>query len=178
MSALLVYKNERPEVLAWAVDVRGRITKNNAARFEWMTALYDAHGVPDDDKVRGAFSRGCEFSGISWPDSVPLPAGWFRPVKTPQLVRPRHNSKAALAEMARFNRPDARGELAKRFGMPEITFVGNGLYTNGLDFTQDDAVWVTWGTRDAVDKLGDVESHGWVRVPLVEYIERFGEDAL
>lgn len=182
MTALLVYRNSTPEVMAWAEDYKARAERIAAERWEWMRTLYDAHGVPDDDKVRGAFTRGCTFSGLAWPKDVPLPDGWFRPVKTPQLVRPRQNVKAgkdAAAQMARFDRPDARRELSKRFGMPEFVFHGSGLYNHGVQF-EDDGVWVTWGDRGIADEkdMADVESFGWVRVPLTEYIERFGEDAL
>lgn len=181
---LLAYKNETPEVLAWSVDIQRRIRENNEARYEWMKVLYDAHGVPesDDPKVRGAFLRDDEFSGIAWPRDIELPTGWFRPADTPQLIRPRRTTKATkgvLAEMASLNRPSIRGGLQRRFGMPAHTFAGSGLYTNGVRL-EDDAVWVFWGSRDvahekSLEKIGE---YGWVRVPLTEVIERFGEDIL
>jgi hypothetical protein len=180
VSALLVYKNATPEAMAWAEDFKARTRKTLDARAEWMSALYDAHGVPDDEQSRGAFVREETFSGLAWPNDCPLPNGWFRPVKTPQLIRPLGNRKAgkvALAEMAKLNYPDARQEMRERLGMPGHAFVGLGLYRPGVK-PEDDAVWVTWGTRDASDVIGNVASFGWQRVPLVEYIARFGEDAL
>lgn len=181
MSARLAYRNNRPDVLAWAAEYKTRSQSVHSARYEWMSALYDAHGVPDDDKVRGAFMRGgTTFSGISWPDDVPLPDGWFRPVKTPQLVRPRGSvkaAKAALADMARFDRPDARRELRAKFGMPDFVFHGSGLYNCGVRM-EDDGVWVTWAERGIADEkeMAQVGDHGWERIPFVEYVQRFGED--
>ncbi|WP_100499392.1 hypothetical protein [Geodermatophilus chilensis] len=187
MTALLIYRNATPEVMAWAEDYKARAQQVAAARWGWMADLYDAHGVPDDTpdsdaRIRGAFTRGCAFSGLSWPDDIPLPDGWFRPVKTPQLVRPRANTKAgktALAEMARFDRPDARRELRKKFGMPEHVFAGSGLYTSGVRM-EDDGVWVTWASRDVAHEkeMANVGDHGWERIPLARYIDRFGEDDL
>lgn len=182
MTALLAYRNATPEVMAWAEDYKARSKAVLDARFEWMSALYDAHGVPDDDSVRGAFIRGCSFSGLSWPHDIPLPHGWFRPAQTPQLVRPRGNTKAgkaAGAEMAKFDRPDARRELHRKFGMPEHVFAGNGLYSCGVRM-EDDGVWVTWATRDVAQEraMANVADHGWERIPLVDYIQRFGEDDL
>lgn len=188
MSALLAYKNDRPEVMAWSVDIRAREKAVTAARFEWMNAIYNAHGVPDpepyDKHVRSAWIRnGGAFIGLSWPRELDgnLPDGWFRPVKEQHLVRPRGDSrgKKVIAEMRQFDRPDARRELEKRFGMHGRTFAGMGLYSCGISY-QDDGVWVTWASTDVAkepwtEKLAD---YGWVRVPLVEYIERFGEDAL
>lgn len=180
--SLAAYRNSKPEVMAWAEDYKRRSTEVHQARYEWMSALYDAHGVPEDD--RGAFVSGERFSGISWPRNTPLPEHWFRPVKTPQLVRPRAKGQGnkLLKEMAKFDRPDARNELQKRFGMPVLLFVGAHLYTNGVRF-EDDGVWVTWGARECADaiekdKEHDIAAHGWVRVSMVEFIERFGEDAL
>jgi hypothetical protein len=195
MSALLVYRNSTPEALAWAEDYKARAKEVLDARLEWMKAIYDAAGVPDpepyDKNVRSAWIRsGGAFIGLSWPRSMDsqLPEGWFRPAKEQHLVRPRADKrgKKIIAEMRRYDRPDARRELAEKFGMPDHLFAGNGLYTNGVAM-KDDGVWVTWGSKDVEDELADpkVMRHyprfadaGWVRVPLVEYIERFGEDAL
>jgi hypothetical protein len=180
--SLAAFRNDGPDVMAWATDYKARSTQVHTARYEWMTALYDAHGVPEDD--RGAFVNGERFSGISWPTAIPMPEHWFRPVKTPQLIRPRAKGAGnrILKEMGQFDRPDARRELSSQFGMPQFLFAGAHLYTNGVRF-EDDGVWVTWGHKACADEIAnnehyDVEAHGWVRVPLVEFIERFGEDAL
>lgn len=187
----LAYRLSTPEALAWAEDYKARVVAVKDARHDWMDKLYDAHGIPGehDGKVRGAFVRGEAFSGLAWPKDAPLPDGWFRPVKTPQLVRPKESTKAgkvAAKEMRQFDTPSMRGEIRKRFGMPDHLFAGNGLYTCGVRL-ENDGVWVTWASRDVEDELNDpkvmrhhpgFEGAGWVRVPLAEYIVRFGEDAL
>lgn len=176
MTALLVYRNDAPEVLAWFEDFKARMIAAREKRTDWMAALYDAHGVPDDETVRGAFVRGERFSGIAWPKDTDLPRGWYRPVKTPELIRPKGGSKASK-DMTRFDLPDMRRELNERFGMPRVIFHGLGMFSPGVRL-EDDGAWVTWGSKDVVDQLADIEARGWVRVPLVEFIARFGEDAL
>ena len=178
MTALLVYRNDTAPVMAWAKDAdqRGRATQT--ARFQWMEAVYDAADVPEE--LRGAFIQdGHRFSGIAWPETIPLPKGWLRPRDTPQLIRPRLGVKIGKtidAQMREFDFPDTRAEL-RQFGMPGHASVGLSFLSCGVR-AEDDGVWVTWGNKDVANSLGDVESNGWVRVPLVEYIERFGEDAL
>jgi len=186
VSALLSYRNSTPEVMAWADDIRAREKVVLTARMEWMKAIYDEAGVPDPEPynkhVRSAWIRDSgAFIGLSWPRKLDdhLPTGWFRPVKEQHLVRPRGNNKTAIAEMHKYDRPDARRELEKSFGMHGRTFAGMGFYTCGIRY-EDDGVWVTWASTDVAkepwaQKVGDF---GWVRVPLVEYIQRFGEDAL
>jgi hypothetical protein len=182
VSALLIYRNDSPDALTWAEDYKARSSSIHKARWEWMARLYDEHDIAEE--ARGGFTRDRSgtFSGISWPTDVPLPAGWFRPVKTPELIKPRSNTapgKRLWKEMARFDQPDVVAELRERFGMPEVVFAGLHIYSAGVRF-EDDAVWVTWGDRKVADLI-DAEKlaeHGWVRVPLVDYIKRFGEDAL
>lgn len=179
MTALLVFRNDTAPVMEWAADVERRTNDIATARYEWMTKLYDEHDVPEDQ--RGAFTAGpYRFSGILWPDSMPLPTGWLRPKDSPQLIRPRLGVKVGKridTEMRQFDRPDLGEEMHQRFGMPDRAFAGLSMWSCGFR-KEDDGIWVTWGTKDVLPQLGDVESHGWVRVPLVEFIERFGEDAL
>jgi hypothetical protein len=176
VSALLVYRINTAEAMAWAEDIKVRTIATREARADWMDKLYNAHEVPDDDSVRGAFVQGKQFSGISWPKGTDLPRGWYRPVKSPELIRPKGGSKASK-DLRRFDLPDMRRELNERFGMNPVVFHGLGMYSPGVRL-EDDGVWVIWGSKDFADQLHDVEAHGWVRVPLTEYIERFGEDAL
>lgn len=187
-AALLVYRNSTPEVMAWAEDIRARERKVLEDRLVWMRAIYDAAGVPDpepyDKNVRSAWIRnGGAFIGMSWPRELDdqLPEHWFRPVKDDHLVRPRATGagKKIIAEMRRFDRPDARRELEQKFGMHGVTFAGTGLYSCGVHY-EDDSVWVTWASADVAEEkwAQNVGDHGWVRVPLVEYIGRFGEDVM
>jgi hypothetical protein len=176
MSALLVYRNSTPEIMTWAEDFKSRTIAAREARMAWMDALYSAHGVPEDESVRGAFVQGERFSGISWPTDTNLPRGWYRPTKSPELIRPKSGSKASK-EIHHFDLPDMRHELNERFHMKPVVFHGLGMFSPGVRI-EDEAVWVMWGSRDVADQLGEAEAHGWVRVSLVDYIARFGEDAL
>jgi len=184
-SARLIYCNSTPEIMAWSEDVHERERTILAARLEWMKGIYDAAGVPDpevyDKHIRSAWVNDGRMAGLSWPRDMDdkLPDGWFRPVKDPHLVRPRGSNKKTLAEMRKYDRPDQRHELEVRFGMHGRSFAGLGLYSCGIQHEQD-GVWVTWASKDiAKEKWAqNLAEHGWVQVPLVDFINRFGEDAL
>ena len=187
----LVYRNSTPEVMAWSIDVRERATKVAAERWSWAAQFWDAAGVPEKDehdrRLRQLWVRDSgALTGLNWPRNMDdrLPAGWFRPVKEDHLVRPRGDKKnaAVIAEMKRLSTPDQRQELGK-FGMPGVTFAGSGLYSCSTRH-EDDGVWVGWASKDVEDELNETNrhrpktpaEHGWVKVPLVEYLQRFGED--
>jgi len=172
----LVYRNSTPELLAWAADVQARHVQTTQERQVWMDALYDTAGVPTGDPTRVAYFQGHRFSGLGWPDGVDLPRGWFRPVKTPQLIRPRASNKRLEKELQRYSQPDQRRELEELHGMRGRAFSGLGLYSCGVRL-EEDAVWVTWGTQGVTRELEPAATeHGWERVTLVQYLQRFGEE--
>jgi hypothetical protein len=177
VTVLLVYRNTTPEAMEWAEDFKARATSINEARHKWMETFYDLYKVPE--YARGAFVRGEEFTGITWPEDMPLPTRWFRPVAIPQLIRPRGNARALIAEMKAFNAPDVRAELREHLGMPSYILVRERFLSCGVRL-EDDGVWVTWGAREVADQpeMADISGQGWERVVLSAFIERFGEEEL
>lgn len=182
MSALLVYRNSTPEVMAWAEGFKARTSEIGSRRTKWMDAFYSEHAPRIPDNKRGTFSRGNVFSGVMWPERMDPPKGWRRPsYGDARLIIPDQRykvGKAAVAAMDALAWPDARRELSQQHGMRSFATTPLAHYWTPGVAIEDDGVWITWGSRDVAPELGDVESHGWARVPLVEYIERFGEDAL
>ena len=182
MTALLIYRNSTPEALAWFADYDRRYREIRAEVIDWLDRFCDENGGPPREK-RATWSYGDgRVYGISWPESAAIPRGWRRNPSRRETIRPHMGTrigKDADKFLLGLRGPSIDNELQERFGMPRRVMVAehSRMYSYGFRAT-DDALWVTWGTRDVVDKLGDVESHGWVRVPLTEYIERFGEDAL
>lgn len=182
MTALLVYRNSTPEALAWFADFDKRYRENRSKVIDWLDRFCDAHGGPPRDE-RATWSYGDNrVYGITWPIDAEVPKGWRRNPDRRGTIRPHMGTrmgKDADKLLASLGGPSLDDEMADRFGMPRRVMVSehNRMYRYGFRAT-DDALWVTWGTRDVIDKLGDIGSHGWVRVPLTEFIERFGEDAL
>jgi len=175
----LVYRNTRPELLAWREDVQARLRACGDARDAFLDRFCTEHGGPPQGE-RGTFSRGTECTGVAWPQDTPVPKGWRRPADDPRLIRPHLSTrigKAAQLELDQLRWPDVQEELSRLHGMrswaaPPMT---GRYYTPGVRL-EEDAVWATWGTQDvAADVEPDATGHGWERVSLVEYLQRFGE---
>lgn len=182
MSALLAYRNESPEALAWAEDYKARYESKRAVVIDWLDRFCEAHGGPPKaERATWSYDDG-RITGISWPVDAEVPSGWRRkPDNRKQIVPHRGSRKGKDADklLAQLSGPSLEDEVDEKFGMPRRVMVAeqSRMYRYGFRM-EDDGLWVTWGSRDVEAKLPAVAERGWVRVPLVKYIERFGEDAL
>lgn len=182
MSTLLVYKNETPEIAAWTADFEQRHKEMRQRQSEWLDRTHVSLGVTAEQVGHELLTYGPQLAGISWPVDMDVPKGWRRNPSERRTIVPHRSTKIgrhAEDEMRLLYAPDIREELGKRFGVPWSVFVAehHRMYRCGYRF-EDGVGWVTWGTRDVEDKLDRMADHGWVRVPLVDFIQKFGEDAL
>jgi len=182
VTALLVYKNESATAVSWMQDYKRRYKAKRTEVMDWLDRFCDAHGGPPKaERATWSYNDG-RLTGIGWPRESDVPKGWRRKPDNRDQIVPHRGSrvgKDADKLLAQLSGPFLDDEVEKQLGMPRRAWVieHSRSYRYGLRM-EDDALWVTWGSRDCAEKLGDVAAHGWVRVPVAEYIERFGEDAL
>jgi hypothetical protein len=179
VSALLAYRNATPEVMAWGKDAQARWQAARERQQEWGRQFTAAH-LPGAEPVGLYVYDSGKVAAVAWPDDAAVPPGWRRPAKERGRIVPRLSTTAgkhAAKALAALAEPDVRSEVAK-LGLPALAFIGFHGYRPGIRF-EDDGVWVTYGDRAVAEQVGEkAEQHGWERVPLVAFIERFGEDQL
>ena len=178
----LVYRNRSAEAMTWAADVQARHEQIVKDRLAWMDAMYEDAGVPADHPDRGAYFGGHvythQLTGLAWPADAPLPRGWYRPVKSPELIRPRASSQKQLQTLTRYSQPDQRAELSDQLGMRGRAFAGLSYLACGVRLEKD-AVWVFWGTAAVAPEVEPrALEYGWERVPLRDVLQRFTEEEL